>query len=96
MAIFTAVILRGKAHVRRDGTTNVKVRIDHRRTTAYISTDQYVTPDRFANGRVRGRDDIALCLGHSNPQNRVTDVYIRKDQGIIDSCVLRVIERVEG
>lgn len=50
MATFRAVILRGQRHTKADGTTNVKIRITHRRQNQYISTDLYVTPDDWNNG----------------------------------------------
>ena len=36
MATFRAVILTGQRHTKADGTTNVKIRITHKRTHQYI------------------------------------------------------------
>ncbi|MGV8139380.1 MAG: phage integrase SAM-like domain-containing protein [Mangrovibacterium sp.] len=50
MATFSAVILKGDIHIREDKKTNIKIRITHNRTTAYISTDLYIIPDNFEKG----------------------------------------------
>lgn len=79
MATFAAVILRGRKHVRRDGTANVKVRINHRRTTAYISTDQYVKPARFRLGHLTGKGDDAEIINDRlrTTISRYYTVYLR-------------------
>jgi len=59
MATFKAVILKGDVHIREDKTTNVKIRITHNQSYAYVSTDVYVYPDSFENGSVvKGGKDI--------------------------------------
>ncbi len=42
MSTFKAVIMTGKQHVKRDGTSNIKIRITHNRKADYIPTDLYV------------------------------------------------------
>lgn len=37
------------------------------------------------------KDDVALCLGHEDQDNRVTDIYIRYDYSIIDEANRKVI-----
>lgn len=37
------------------------------------------------------KDDVALCLGHEDQDNRVTDIYIRYDYTIIDEANRTVI-----
>ncbi len=36
-------------------------------------------------------DDIALCLGHKDPTNKITDLYIKKDYSKIDKINKKVI-----
>ena len=38
------------------------------------------------------KDDVALCLGHKDIDNAVTDTYIRYDYSIIDECNRKVID----
>jgi integrase len=40
------------------------------------------------------KDDIALCLGHEDSDNRVTDMYINYDYTIIDESNRKVIDTV--
>lgn len=40
------------------------------------------------------KDDVALCLGHEDKDNVVTDMYIRYDYSIIDRCNRKVIDLV--
>jgi site-specific recombinase XerD len=40
------------------------------------------------------KDDVALCLGHQDIDNRVTDMYIKYDYSIIDSSNRKVIDKV--
>lgn len=56
MATFRAVILHGGRHTKADGTTNIKIRITHRRQQQYISTDLYCKPGLFQQGLVTGQD----------------------------------------
>ncbi len=38
------------------------------------------------------KDDVALCLGHEDEDNRVTDTYIKYDYSIIDKSNRKVLE----
>jgi integrase len=38
------------------------------------------------------KDDIALCLGHRDPYRRVTEIYLRDDQEVIDRINNQVID----
>lgn len=38
------------------------------------------------------KDDVALCLGHEDQDNRVTDMYIKYDYSIIDEANKKVIQ----
>lgn len=38
------------------------------------------------------KDDVALCLGHQDTDNRVTDMYIKYDYSIIDESNRKVID----
>lgn len=40
------------------------------------------------------KDDVALCLGHKDNSNRVTDIYIRYNTKIIDEANRKVIDAV--
>jgi len=72
VATFKAVILKGKIHVKEDGTTNLKIRITHNRKADYISTDLYVTPDKTKKGYSAGSNSEYVT-------DRTTD-YISKYQ----------------
>lgn len=38
------------------------------------------------------KDDVALCLGHEDSDNKVTDIYIRFDYSIIDESNRKVLD----
>ena len=38
------------------------------------------------------KDDVALCLGHEDSDNKVTDVYIQYDYSIIDESNRKVLD----
>lgn len=38
------------------------------------------------------KDDVALCLGHQDTDNRVTDTYLHYDYSIIDTSNRKVID----
>lgn len=40
------------------------------------------------------KDDVALCLGHEDQDNRITDIYIRYDYSIVDEANRKVIDLV--
>lgn len=40
------------------------------------------------------KDDVALCLGHEDKDNKVTDMYIRYDYSIIDESNRKVIDLI--
>lgn len=75
MSNLKAVILKGKHHIKDNGTCNIKIRITHSRKADYISTDLYVLPDSFDSkaGVIKlGRNKEFINL-------RITD-YIQKYQ----------------
>lgn len=72
MATFKAVILKGKIHVKEDGTTNLKIRLIHNRKADYISTDLYVIPDKTKKGYHEGNNAEYV-------NDRITD-YLSKYQ----------------
>jgi hypothetical protein len=47
MSTFKAVILKGKIHEKNDGTSNIKIRLTHKRKAEYISTDLFLEPGAF-------------------------------------------------
>jgi hypothetical protein len=40
------------------------------------------------------KDDVALCLGHEDADNRVTDMYIKYDHSIVDEANRKVIDLI--
>ena len=59
MPNFKAVILKGKNDIKKDGTTNIKIRIGHKSIASFISTDFFVLPANFniIEGKVKkGKD----------------------------------------
>jgi hypothetical protein len=40
------------------------------------------------------KDDVALCLGHEDADNRVTDMYIKYDHSIVDEANRKVLDLV--
>lgn len=42
------------------------------------------------------KDDISLCLGHRDPSKRVTDIYLKEDQGKIDAANRKVIDLISS
>ena len=40
------------------------------------------------------KDDVALCLGHVDTDNRVTDMYIKYDYSIIDGANRKVLSKL--
>ena len=42
------------------------------------------------------KDDVSLCLGHEDSDNRVTDMYIKYDYSIIDDSNRKVIDYVNS
>lgn len=48
--------MKGDIHIRLDGTTNIKIRVTHKRKVDYISTDLYVNPNNFEKGIAKGKN----------------------------------------
>ncbi|NQU33804.1 MAG: phage integrase SAM-like domain-containing protein [Bacteroidetes bacterium] len=42
------------------------------------------------------KDDIALCLGHEDSDNRVTDMYVKYDYSIIDESNRKVLDFINN
>jgi integrase len=42
------------------------------------------------------KDDVALCLGHADQDNKVTDMYIKYDYSIIDESNRKVIDFIKS
>ena len=51
MTTFKATILKGKKDVKSDGTTNIKIRVKHKRKSFYFNTNIFVLPKRFNNSK---------------------------------------------
>lgn len=41
------------------------------------------------------KDDVALCLGHEDTDNKVTDIYIDYDYSIIDESNRKVLDKLK-
>lgn len=50
MATFKPVVFSQPKHIKSDGTTNIKVRVYHNKTSQYIPTDYYIYPDDIGDG----------------------------------------------
>ena len=60
MATFRAIVLKGEIHLKKDNTTNIKIRITHNQKTEYISTDLYIHPDNLKNGNATGTNSAFI------------------------------------
>lgn len=45
MATFKAVVFQGGRHLKKDGTTNVKIRVYHNNSAQYIPTEYFIEPN---------------------------------------------------
>ena len=45
MATFKAVVFQGGRHLKKDGTTNVKIRVYHNSSAQYIPTEYFIEPN---------------------------------------------------
>ena len=64
MATFKAVILKSSKDIKADGTTNIKIRITHRRKINYIATDIFIYYTQMDNktGKVKGKNQNYINL----------------------------------
>ena len=94
MSTYKAVILKGKNHIKNDGSTNVKIRITHNNRVSYISTDLYVESGSFNNSAGvaksgQNKDYINL---------RITDTiqkFQRKDIELGERRALMTVKQVK-
>lgn len=56
MATFKPVVFQSGKHIKKDGTTNIKIRIYHNRESQYIPTSYYIQPSNM--------DDAGRILPH--------------------------------
>lgn len=54
MATFKAVVFSTKNHIKKDGTSNIKIRIYHNKESQYIPTQYFINPIYLKNGEVSG------------------------------------------
>ena len=53
MATFKPVVFTTKNHIKSDGTTNIKIRVYHKKESQYIPTDYYIEPTHMcADGSI--------------------------------------------
>lgn len=77
MATFSAVILKGKVHVKQDNSSNIKIRIIHKRQIEYLSTDLFVHHKKFTNGQAKG-DNAAYINGRIRDElNKYEKLYLK-------------------
>ena len=62
----------------------------HKQVTSKWSRHTWATIAR--NQCNINKDDVALCLGHEDFDNRVTDMYVKYDYSIIDKSNRKVID----
>ena len=56
MATFKAVVFQGGRHLKKDGTTNVKIRVYHNSSAQYIPTEYFIEPDLMnEDGSISGQ-----------------------------------------
>ena len=72
MATYKALILQSKYDTKKDGTTNIKIRITHKRKTNYISTDLYIFPEQMnrETGKISGKHKNIVTLKISQWLNK--------------------------
>ena len=56
MATFKAVVFQGGRHLKKDGTTNVKIRVYHNSSAQYIPTEYFIEPNLMKDQRKNLRD----------------------------------------
>ncbi|NCA79962.1 MAG: hypothetical protein EOM76_07245 [Sphingobacteriia bacterium] len=74
MATFRAIVLKGKIHLKKDNTSNIKIRITHNQKSEYIPTDLFIQPDNLKNGTATGTNAAFINM-------RITDylqIYQRR------------------
>ena len=81
MATFKAIVFSTKNHVKKDGTSNIKIRVYHNRDSQYIPTNFYISPDYLLDsGEVSdewpGSDSLNFELGGLIQQYRKSVVQI--------------------
>ena len=54
-----------------------------------------IARNRYPEGCNIDKDDVALCLGHEDEDNVVTDMYIKYDYSIIDTSNRKVIDFIK-
>lgn len=86
MATFKAIVFTTKNHIKSDGTTNIKIRIYHNRSSQYISTPYYIEPNHL------GKDGLVLsACSNADLLNYELGNIIQKYRGI---CIKLENERV--
>lgn len=72
MATFRAIILQGKQDINKDGRTNLKIRITHKRKANYISTKHFIFPSEIdrTTGQFLGNNINALTISSNEWINK--------------------------
>lgn len=96
MATVAWVVL--KHHKKVDGTFNPKIRINHNRTTVYMSTDIHTPLVRFKRGSSTGTITDGFILDSLNDKVSAIRKVINLNQDVIEQCetakiLLEYIER---
>ena len=81
MASYRAVILRSKLDTRKDGKTNIKIRITHNRKTNYISTKYFIFPSEMdrVTGQFKGSNKNSITLNINEWLNKCLKADIELD-----------------
>lgn len=65
MATFKAVVFQGGRHLKKDGTTNVKIRIYHNGNSQYLSTEYFIRPEFLGDdGLISSYSDESEALNY--------------------------------
>ncbi len=94
MATFKAVVLKAAGQVKKDGTSNIKIRVTHKRKDAYIPTDLYIITTDFNNksGWAKSgpnKDFINLRITNLLKQYREKDILLGENRDFMSVTELR-------
>ena len=80
MATFKAIVFQGGRHLKKDGTSNIKIRIYHNGNSQYISTEYFVRPEFVGDdGLISSYSDENEALNYEITElvQRYRKIYIK-------------------
>lgn len=86
MATFKVTVLTNEKQIKSDGTTNIKIRLYHNKSTQYISTPYYIQPEYVGND-----GNIVSSYADADLLNYELGNIIQKYRGV---CIKLGISRV--